>query len=457
MMHAVWVAGIVAFVLLFYLPYYVFMAIYLFKLKPVLSLSLAAVFLPTLATQIVNVKIFSKLEDASAPVSRKAAYYENCITGRDYFKETRLLGGFLFFKDLYYDTLRILNNLRIRAKFKANLYMLGTKLLTLSGYGVILYMLSAALLNKEISPGAFAAVFSSIWTMFHMMDELICWHVATIARDVGSINRFIRFLDYPELNKPDKTLPQNFAIRFNDVSFKYPNSSRYALQNISMEINSVETVAVVGENGSGKSTLVKLLVGLYEPSGGSVMYGDTDINKISTQSINAHTSAVFQNYTKYLMDLSDNIVISDYRKAPSKEHLDSLCSMVDIDPYSSKFPQSYNTMLSREFDGVDLSGGQWQRVAIARAYFRNHNLIILDEPTSAIDAIEEAKIYRHFTQISKGKASVIVTHRLGSVRMADKIVVLSGSRIAEMGTHEELMGRGGIYHKMIRAQSHWYK
>jgi ATP-binding cassette subfamily B protein len=457
MVNAVWIAGVIAFITFFYMPYLVFMGIYLFKLKPILSLSLIVVFLPTLVTQLVNIKIFSKLEDVSAPVRRKVSYYENCIIGRECFKETRLLGGYLYFKDLYYDTLKILNNLRIKAKVKVSLYGLGTKILTLSGYGIILYMLSAALLNKEITPGAFAAVFSSIGTMFHMMNELICWHVATIATDAGSVNRFIRFLEYPEMNKPDKPLPQNYNIKFNDVSFKYPNSTRYALENINLEIINGETIAIVGENGSGKSTLVKLLMGLYEPEGGRIMYGDTDINEINTKSINANTSGVFQNYIKYQMLLSDNIIISDYRKTPSTEYLDSICNMVDINPYASKFPKAYNTMLSREFDGVDLSGGQWQRIAIARAYYRGHNLIILDEPTSAIDPIEEANIYNQFMRISKGNTSVIVTHRLGSVRMADKIVVLSNSRIAEIGTHEELMGNNGIYHKMIKAQSHWYK
>jgi ATP-binding cassette subfamily B protein len=224
-----------------------------------------------------------------------------------------------------------------------------------------------------------------------------------------------------------------------------------------MEIKDGETIAVVGENGSGKSTLVKLLIGLYEPSCGNVMYGDTDINEINTKSINVNTSGVFQNYIKYQMELFDNIIISDYRKNPSTEYLDSICNMVGINPYTSKFPKTYNTMLSREFDGVDLSGGQWQRIAIARAYYRGHNLIILDEPTSAIDPIEEANIYNQFMNISRGKTSIIVTHRLGSVRLADKIVVLSNSQIAEIGTHEELMGINGIYHKMVKAQSHWYK
>jgi ATP-binding cassette subfamily B protein len=457
MVNAVWIAGIAAFITFFYMPYYIFMGIYLFKLKPILSLSLTAVFLPTLITQIVNIKIFSKLEDASAPVRRKVSYFENCIIGRDYFKETRLLGGYFFFKNLYYDTLQILNNLRIKAKVKASLFGLGTKVLTLLGYGIILYMLSVALINREITPGAFAAVFSSIGTMFHMMNELICWHVATITTDIGSVNRFINFLEYPEMNKPDKPIPQKYNIKFNNVSFKYPNSNRYALENINMEIINGETIAVVGENGSGKSTLVKLLMGLYEPTHGSIMYGDTDISEINIKSVNANTSGVFQNYIKYQMILSDNIIISDYKKTASTKYLDAICNMVDINPYTSKFPKAYNTMLSREFEGVDLSGGQWQRIAIARAYYRGHNLIILDEPTSAIDPIEEANIYNQFMNISKGNTSVIVTHRLGSVRMADKIVVLSNSQIVEMGTHKELMSNNGIYRKMTKAQSNWYK
>jgi ATP-binding cassette subfamily B protein len=290
-----------------------------------------------------------------------------------------------------------------------------------------------------------------------MMNELICWHVATITNDIGSVNRFIHFLEYPEMSKPDKLLPQKYNIKFNNVSFKYPNSTRYALENINMEINNGETIAVVGENGSGKSTLVKLLMGLYEPAHGNIMYGDTDIGEINTKSINANTSGVFQNYIRYQMILSDNIIISDYKKRAPAKYLDSICNMVDIDPYTSKFPRAYNTMLSREFEGVDLSGGQWQRIAIARAYYRDHHLIILDEPTSAIDPIEESNIYNQFMKISEGNTSVIVTHRLGSVRMADKIIVLSNGKIAETGTHKELMNNNGIYRTMIKAQANWYK
>jgi ATP-binding cassette subfamily B protein len=289
------------------------------------------------------------------------------------------------------------------------------------------------------------------------MNEVICWHIATIANDIGSVDNFIQFLEYPEMKNEDNAIPKEYNIRFDNVSFKYPNSTRYALENISMEIINGETIAIVGENGSGKSTLIKLLMKLYEPTEGSITYESMDKDEINTKNIGTNTSVVFQNYIRYKMTLSDNITISDYKKVPSEKYLDSICDKVDIDPYASKFPKDYDTMLSREFDGVDLSGGQWQRIAIARAYYRDHNLIILDEPTSAIDPIEETNVYNQFMKMSKGNTSIIVTHRLGTVKKADKIIVLSNGRIIEMGTHKNLMNNKGIYHKMINAQSHWYK
>ncbi|MDR0668935.1 MAG: ATP-binding cassette domain-containing protein, partial [Treponema sp.] len=137
---------------------------------------------------------------------------------------------------------------------------------------MILYMLYIALINNEITPGAFVAVFSSIGTMFNMVNEVVCWHIATITNDIGSVDNFIQFLEYPEKKKEDNVIPKECNIRFNNVSFKYPNSGRFALENINLEINAGETVAIVGENGSGKSTLVKLLMKLYEPTRGSILY-----------------------------------------------------------------------------------------------------------------------------------------------------------------------------------------
>ena len=174
-----------------------------------------------------------------------------------------------------------------------------------------------------------------------------------------------------------------------DVSFAYPGAGRKAVDGVTLSIGAGETVAVVGENGSGKTTLVRLIIGLYLPDEGEVLSGGADTKTARAPSLFKTVSAVFQNYQRYQMTLRENVGINDVGRAAGDGALDIINAQAGIDKGGGSFPGGYDTMLSREFDGVDLSGGQWQRVAIARGFFRPHQLIVLDEPTAAIDPVEE--------------------------------------------------------------------
>jgi len=226
-----------------------------------------------------------------------------------------------------------------------------------------------------------------------------------------------------------------------------------------LQVKAGETIAIVGENGAGKTTLVKLMTGIYLPAEGDVKIGGIDTSKISPQFLYSGISGVFQKYQRYKITLEENITISsmEYKENEKlKVDLERAISKSDLIIDEEKFPKGYETMLSREFDGVDLSGGQWQRIAIARGFYRGHNMIVLDEPTAAIDPVEETKIYRKFAEMSKGKTSIIVTHRLGSAKIANRIIVMDNGKISEIGTHEELMEKKGKYAQMYEAQSKWY-
>ncbi len=249
-----------------------------------------------------------------------------------------------------------------------------------------------------------------------------------------------------------------------NVSFSYPAGKRedgtpeqikYAVKNVSLTLRKGETLAVVGENGSGKSTLIRLIAGLYLPVEGTVRKNGVDTRRLTMDALTCRASAVFQKYQRYQMTLAENIVISDSGAESEKARLDSVCAMAGTEP--GAFPQGYDTMLSREFDGIDLSGGQWQRVAIARGFFRGHDLIILDEPTAAIDPYEETLIYNRFAEIAREKSAVIVTHRLGSVKLADRILVMKDGEAVQIGTHDELIAREGEYKRLYEAQEQWYK
>lgn len=441
-------------ILTFYGPYLTFYGFYFYSLKPVLLLSLFLVFIPMLITQFIRTSIYIKLEDEVAPLRREFEHYEKCICSREYFKETRILGAFNFFKELYESTLRLLNKKQWKADRKTGVFELGMKLITLSGYFGVLYLLFMSVINKDITVGAFASVFISLDTLFGVVKELISKEIGTVTQNLGTVKNFIDFIDMPERKGKSVKVDFNSGIEVLDASFKYPGKEELALENINLKINNGETLAIVGENGAGKTTLVRMLMGLYTPTEGTVKIGGEDTRALSASAIYEGISAVSQGYQKYKLSLSDNITISDFN---SSGDVESSIQKAGLSLDNEKFPQGLDTMLSCEFKGVDLSGGQWQRIAIARGFYRKHDLIILDEPTAAIDPLEETRVYKMFAEISKGKTAIIVTHRIGSAKIADRILVMDKGRAIESGTHEELMKEKGKYSIMFEEQAKWYE
>lgn len=486
----------------FYGFYIIAMFFYLLSLNRLLALAILLIFIPAGVSQIIRIKVYNKAEDKSAPIRREYDYYEECMVSRDYFKETRLLGAFGYFRRLYLEALDALQVIKFKAAFKTGMTDLGLSVITIAGYGSVMLLLFKCLLTGDISVGAFAAVFASVDDLYGIIDNMIRYAIGDMATQYGSINNYLNFLemeeDTGEAYEPDNEI----EIDIDNVSFAYPSDAgevnavaerqfrydhygnlidsdllkdveeektdkekKYALRNCSLHIKKGETIAIVGENGSGKSTIIRLITGLYEPDCGTVSYNGEDISKYKKSDIYKNTSAVFQKYQRYQMTLKENICISSVdREADIKEQkpeltgeLDAIAEQAGITMDEKTYPEGYETMLSREFEGVDLSGGQWQRIAIGRGFYRNHGLIVLDEPTSAIDPYEETRIYNQFAEISRDKTAVIVTHRLGSVRLADRIVVMKGGEIVQAGTHEELMGEAdGEYARLYRSQEQWY-
>lgn len=447
---------IIILIVMLYVPYFISMEIYLYKLSPILSLSIIIIFLPTILAQFIKIKLFTDLEDTIAPIRREYEYYEKCIIDKKYFKETRLLGCFSYFKKLYKDALMMFNNKILNTQKKSIFIDFLLKLLTLSGYIIVLFLLVHCVLNKSITVGAFGAVFGSLGIIISMAREVICMHIANIVENIGTVKNLIKFFDMDERVGKCIEITGSPTIDIKNVSFKYPGNSENTLHNISFNIASNETIAIVGENGSGKSTLVNLLIGIYTPTEGDVLISGYNTKNISMNSLFKYISGVFQKFQRYKMTLKDNISISDFNSNITDLRINEAIKKADFEVNDNSFLEGYNTMLSREFDGIDLSGGQWQRIAIARGFYKKHNLIVLDEPTAAIDPIEETKLYNKFKEMSKGKTSIIVTHRLGSAKIADKIIVLDKGNITQIGTHNELMKKNGKYKEMFKQQSKWY-
>jgi ATP-binding cassette subfamily B protein len=440
----------------FFLPYLMVIGIYLFSLKPALSLALALSFIPLALSQLIRTGVFADLEDEAAPVRREFDHYEQCICGCEYFKETRILGAYGFFQNLYTSALRRLNAKMWQAEKLSYGLDFATRLITLAGYLGVIYLLVAALLSHEITVGAFVAVFASLAKLLELLGGLIGM-TGDLGKNLGPVANFLKFLNMPEREGADIKIDFSKGINVNHISFRYPAAKHDSLRNVSLAIAPGEIIAIVGENGAGKTTLVRLLIGIYQPGEGSVEIGGVDTSKLSLKTAFQGISGVFQRYRRYQMTLRENVRISDVDAEADENQIGMALQKADIDMKGASFAGGLDTMLSRDFDGVDLSGGQWQRIAIARGLFRSHEMIVLDEPTAAIDPVEESRVYRKFSALAQDKTGILVTHRLGSARIANRIIVLDRGEVVEMGSHEELLAKRGKYFKMFTAQAQWYE
>lgn len=448
----IWIGVTLLDIVFYYTTYFLFMGWYLLNLKPILALSVVIVFVPVIISQLVQVSAFKNVEDASAPIRRECEYYERCLTDKEYFKETRLLGATFFFNELYSTAMNNLNRIVFKSQLRKYIINMMLNIITVTGYGLIVYMLFVSVMNKEISIGAFAAVLASIGSLYRFMNKLISERISWATENIGSTENFLDFIEEPVLGKRNIPRPKDYNIEMKSVSFRYPMTSRNAINQINLSIPAKQTIAIVGENGSGKTTLCRLIMGLYHPTEGEVLHGNVQTSHISYDRI----SAVFQKYREYNTTLMKNVCISQMTKEIDDVALTSICKSAGVLLSEGVYKEGIHTMLGREFGGTDLSGGQWQRIAIARGLFRDSDLIILDEPTAAIDPLEETRLYNDFSTICKDKTAVIVSHRLGSVKLADRIIVMKDGGIVQEGSHDELVRIEGEYKRMYESQKKWY-
>ena len=244
---------------------------------------------------------------------------------------------------------------------------------------------------------------------------------------------------------------------FENVSFKYPNSEKYAVRNLSFHLRAGEKLALVGENGAGKTTVVKLLARLYEPSEGRILLDGKDLRDYDLKDLRDATGIIFQDYQRFQMNVGENIAVGNIAEREEEAMIKDAAQKSLADAVIEELPGKYQQILGKRFEGgVELSGGQWQKVALARAYMRDAQLLILDEPTSALDARAEHEVFLRFAELIHGKSAVLISHRFSTVRMADRILFLENGTLLELGSHEELIAKGGKYAELFDLQAQGY-
>jgi len=245
---------------------------------------------------------------------------------------------------------------------------------------------------------------------------------------------------------------------FEGVSFKYPQSDRWAIHNLSFQLRAGEKLALVGENGAGKTTLVKLLARLYEPTEGRILIDGVDMREYDPESLRAAIGVIFQDYQRYQLKVRENIAVGDIAYRDDNPRIENAAIKSLAKSVVDALPRGYEQILGKRFaEGIELSGGQWQKIALARAYMREAQLLILDEPTSSLDARAEYEVFQRFAKLIEGKTAVLISHRFSTVRMADRILVLENGELTEAGSHEELLEMGGMYAELFQLQAKGYK
>lgn len=332
----------------------------------------------------------------------------------------------------------------------------GIGLLSILYYIFIIITLAYSLMHHTVTLGQFIAALGSIGAITGKLNAT-SWQMSETIRLSLEIDFYRDFMNLPERKEGTvKSIPHG-DIAFENVSFSYPGTEKEVLKNVTFRIKAGEKVAFVGENGAGKSTIIKLICGLYRPDRGRVLIGGTEVEKLSDDLRRKMVSAVFQDFQGYELTLRENIAVGNITKLKADPEITEALVLADGQALLRPEEGGLNCILGHlEEGGRDLSKGQWQKVAIARAFLADAAFCILDEPTASLDPIAESHMYENFARVFHKNGTIMISHRLASAKMADRIMVLDGGRIVQNGSHEALMKEEGLYRSMYLAQSSWY-
>lgn len=434
----------------------------LVRFSPLLAIVVFVAAIPSFLSQSQYAEMAFRAVTRRAKEARLLNYLEQLLTGNDTFKEVKMFGLGKPLLERYRQLFINFFNEDIAIARKKSLAGLGWGLLSsLAYYGSYVWVIL-----RTIAGAATLGDMTMFLSIFRQSQQSITSLLGNFNNLYESNLYLDNLLDYlkitPVLVNPKDGLmapsPIEQGIRFQNVSFKYPGSDVFVLKNINLFIPPGESIALVGLNGAGKTTLVKLFTRLYDPTEGEILLDGHDLREYDLASLHQRFGVIFQDFVRYQFSVRENIGFGQVDELENLAKIKDAAERGGADQVIEGMPNGYETILGRRWEkGLELSGGQWQKIALARAFMRNAEALILDEPTSALDAEAEYEIFKRFRELMSGRIAVLISHRFSTVRMADRIVVLSDGRIVELGSHAELMARGGPYSRLFELQAEGYR
>ncbi len=397
-----------------------------------------------------------------APEARLLSYIENLLTSNETVKEIKLFGLGKSLKQRYEDLFtQFLEEDTSIARRNTYASLAWGMLSNLAYYGSYIWVIVRTI-TRAITLGDMT-MFLSVFRQSQRAVQMLLENFSRLYENNLYLDNLLDFLKIePALEIPEngKIAPAPIleGVRFENVSFKYPGSEKYVLKNVNLFIKPGESIALVGLNGAGKTTLIKLLTRLYDPTEGRITLDGTDLRDFDLQSLHQRFGVIFQDFVRYQFSVKENIGFGQVEELENQERIEVAADKGGATEVIAELPEGYETVLGRRWNrGHELSGGQWQKIALSRAFMRKAEVLILDEPTSALDAEAEYEIFLRFRELMQGRVAVLISHRFSTVRMADRIVVLSEGRIIELGSHEELMARNQSYAHLFNLQAEGYR
>ena len=431
--------------------------------SPWLLLLLALGVLPTFLGETHFAFLRYALNFRQTPAKRQMDYLRQTAGSREGAKELKLFNLSAFFTDRF-NTLSqqiYADNVALSRKKLIAGGLLGI-IATLGYYGAYVFVIWRAIGGHYQSIGVYALLTNAIIQASSNLQQVfsLASGVADQALFLTDLLAFFEMKPTVESKTDGVRVPRPIrqGFEFRNVSFAYPGTERRVLRDFNFLLKPGERIALIGENGQGKTTVVKLITRLYDPTEGQILLDGVDLREYDLDDLHHEMGVIFQDFMRYEMTARDNIGVGRVEREHSENEIELAAEQSLAASVIAKLPGHYDQMLGRRFEGgVELSGGEWQRVALARAYLRDAQLLILDEPTAALDARSELEVFERFAELTEGKMALLISHRFSTVRMADRIVVLEGGKLVEEGTHAELMARGGRYAGMFEMQAASYR